>query len=185
MTKILASSPSSKVIPQLQTAGLGGGFWSTWNEGFPPTGGTALGLGTTKLVYGIQLLTQHTIRKITFRIDTAVAASNVVIGLYSQDGNTRYLNTGLIPSTTTGIKVATISPAVVIPAGLYFVFISGDTAGIQVDGVSIAANLAALANQNSIYCGNSANGITGGNAPTTLGAITPSNGAPTLIHFEA
>jgi hypothetical protein len=70
----------------------------------------------TKLVKGI------TLNKISFRVTAVGTAGVLKIGIYSEDGQTQYLDLNTASISTTGEKTTAVS-SVVLPAGNYWFFL--------------------------------------------------------------
>lgn len=100
---------------------------------------------TQNVVYmtPIHIAERTAFTKIGCNVTTAVAASNIHIGLYYVTGgqlSTRIIDTGDISSATTGVKETTIT-STVLEAGTYMAVIQCSGVGVSVNGVTLPALL--------------------------------------------
>ena len=123
-----------------------------------------------------------TINKISCNVTTLSASDKWGFGIYSADGLTKLVDSGVIAPTGTGIKTTTISAVTLFPGVYYFAQgASGTTAAMDYD----ATGNRNVMNASLLRTGLAANAfssVTG--LPSTLGALSNSQRAPMLVFFE-
>jgi len=125
------------------------------------------------------------VNAIAFEVRTLEAAKFMGVGLYSLDGNTKWIDSGALSVATTGVKSTTLGATFYLPPGQYWLAYTSDTAGtLQVSSVANPSG-AALVNAGSLpYYATAANGGSAGVLPATLGALTGTNqGTQTLVRL--
>lgn len=176
----------SQLPTTFESAGIGW-FLAWWGHTSPTTSGTNAGLTTAKLIYSVQVLELITVRKISFKVNTAVAASKVYVALYDSGGTlvTNSSNGGAASTSAVNVTTTLGTPFTISP-GFYYVFIQADTTGVTLDSSGAAAtNLYNLMNANVTRMGTCANGISGAAVPGTLGVLTAAAQAVPFILFES
>lgn len=186
MSDLILQNVPGGLPTTFENAGIG--FFSGWyGQGVPPFGGgSGIGLALSKLIYATTISLPITIRKITFTVNAAVAASKVYVALYDSTGTlVPNSSNGGASGVSTGLVTTTLGTPFTINPGLYYVWVNADTTGITLDGQGSQAGTNNLMNKNVVRMGTSANGITGAAAPATLGVLTAASQGVVNILFEA
>ncbi len=111
------------------------------------------------------------VTKIDILVTTAIAASNCLVGVYDNTGNTLLLTSGAISSAATGVKTTTITTVVLNP-GFYYSAIGCTDSGVGLIGaVNATGNIELLLDTSFGVAGKVANSISGTTLPATLGAF--------------
>lgn len=184
-TDLSGALANSQMPTTFESAGIGY-FNSFWGMAPPATGGSAIAITTAKLVYATQVLYPMTVRKIVFKVNTAVAASKVYIALYNSAGTlvANSSNGGAAGSSIAVVSTTLGTPFTINP-GLYYVFVQADTTGISIDGNGFAANADTILNANAVRVGTATNGISGAAVPGTLGSLAAASNSIPHVLFEA
>lgn len=136
---------------------------------------TSLTSQDTVYVYRIVLPGNISIRYVNWRLDTGVSSGKFGISIYSEDGNTRILDTGPITADigSPGYLSQDLGSQVALTAGTYWLAFSGNSASIQVRALLSPGKYALIGNPSGTpICGTAANASSGGQNPSTLGTIT-------------
>jgi hypothetical protein len=120
------------------------------------------------------LLEQVTFTSASIYCITGAGSGNMYSGIYSYDGNTKYIDTGALDvHSSSQVLRSTSFSAVTLPAGCYWYAWGNDTSvGADISGRDAQNWFNAFVNGITVTFGSAANPISGGHLPTTLGTIT-------------
>jgi hypothetical protein len=137
--------------------------------------GSVMGTSMNQLtVFQFQPLVTFTISKVSARVVTGAANSNVNFGIYDVNGN-KLLDSGAISTASSAVNIsATFASPVKLSAGstYYFAQSSDHTSNTIVAFTNGLPGSANIINLNATRVGQAANGTVAGVMPATLGTIT-------------
>lgn len=175
LTYISANSQweSKPSVPTLQTAGQGAILCPPDFDFSTASASSQMSFGANGLACS-QFICSHTIaiNKVSLKVSSSAAASTGFVGIYSADGNTKLLQAAFDTSST-GVKTTTLGAAVVLHINAVYWYVTSNTDNsVRVSGTSSSGFIGDIVNANSPHLGSSANSVSGGNLPSTLGSIT-------------
>lgn len=181
---LTAGSIAALANPSIATAGQGyfipGGFPLT-------TAPSAQAISTAQQVRCTQfeLDSSWTITKATLTIVGISAASTVTLGIYSADGNTKLIDSGLFDGGTASVQTKTFGAAT-LPKGIYWFAQSASTpTTLTAQTITPNANMLALVNNQTLkHVGLATNVAVSGVLPPTLGSITGASINIVMAAFE-
>lgn len=121
-----------------------------------------------------------TLSKVSYALQTAVAASNFNFGIYDSSGN-KLIDSGAFDGSITTAQTKSFT-AVTLPPGVYY-FVVSETTGGSLQGPIIQMPAATLAKwlgyftATTAFVGTAANATSGNVLPATLGTITAATAA--------
>lgn len=157
----------------------------------PPMTTTTVGFfaANQPLAYATLLPSPMTVRKLTVRVSTGVAATKCYVAIYDASGNkvsgSDFPFIDASASTTT--RTVTLGASIDLPAGMYYIAIAQDTAGVVMVGIggySDVTNQAVL-NTNVGRMVTGANNLSAGVMPSALGVLTNRTGGLQFILLES
>jgi hypothetical protein len=128
-----------------------------------------------------------TVNKIVYNVSTLSASDKWAFGIYSSNGNTKLIDTGVISPTATGTAISiTLGTPVTLPPGeYYFAQTSSGTTALSNFQQINQTIVAVMINTNRARNGLAANASASGVLPSTLGVIsTATLRSPMLVYFE-
>lgn len=163
----------------------------TTEKDITPTGGTftTSASGGTNTVYVIRFTVTRkmTISTVHMSLGTGSVGNNLSFGIYSNDGNTKLVDSGAISTTSTGIKSVTLGSPVTIDAGVYlFAYATQNTTMRYAGFTGLNSTAMDIANADVTVFATAANSASSGSLPSTTGALTPVNSGlnPMWVKFQ-
>lgn len=137
--------------------------------------------GTANQVRVVQFVlpTPVTARKMTVNISTPSAGQSVYVGVYSAAG-AKLLEAALSCATLNGTTTTLASP-VTLAAGTYFYAYSASNTTCAITGVPLGTSFANMMQKNAVRLATSANLVSGGVMPATLGTLASSSPSTTPV----
>jgi hypothetical protein len=172
------------MLPLTQTGGSGGGVaFPTFAYLMSPTiflSSPSTGASISVSNLGINHLglclviapTNIPITTATINVVTPQSGAKINVGIYSLDGNTKYLDAVIAASSANAQSVTGLS--FTFQAGqAYYIAVSSDTAGVVLSGAQLGTptQFMLATTANPIY-GSAANTTSGNVMPSTLGTVT-------------
>ena len=152
------------------------------------TTSTASPAGANNQVHVILFVLQYaiTVNKLVYYVSTSNASDKWAYGIYSSDGNTKLIDSGVISPTSAGPFSITLGTPVTLPPGeYYFAETSSGTTAQSPFYVENTSYVIPMANLNRSRNALAANASVAGVLPATLGALnTGTNRSPLLVLFE-
>lgn len=180
------------VAADLPNFGALGGFFGGIDGIYGPGSATISTAGPSALANNVHVFLfvvayTITINKIVYNVATLSASDKWAFGIYSSDGNTKLIDSGVISPTATNTALSiTLGTPVTLPPGEYYFAqtASGTTALSSFQQTNTAA-VPPMVNKNRNRIGLAANASAAGVLPSTLGAIsTATLRSPMLVYFE-
>lgn len=128
-----------------------------------------------------------TVNKIVYNVATLSASDKWAFGIYSSDGNTKLIDSGVISptATNTALSITLGSPVTLAPGEYYFAQTSSGITALSTYQLINANAIPPMMNKNRNRTGIAANASVAGVLPATLGAInTATVRSPMLVYFE-
>lgn len=120
--------------------------------------------------------------KITFEVTTTVGSSLVDVGIYDAAGTTKLVSTGAVDTSTGTFKSTSISPAVTLAPGVYYLAVTSNDTTVQLRRISGDSNVQNSLNNNTVKkAGTATNSSTSGVLPSSLGS--PAIGTAASVNF--
>lgn len=116
-----------------------------------------------------------TVNSIHFNIAVAVAGGLCSVGIYSDDGNTLLIDSGVKSTTSTGLASTTLAAPVTLAPGWYWIAYTCDNASSAISGASGSTAVSPVLNGATTHVGAAANTSSAGVLPATLGTISASS----------
>jgi hypothetical protein len=193
-TDLAGTIAASQALDTGTSAGSGY-FWGGMGliSGFGCVEGTAALSNTSDngiRAVRFNLISAQTVRKISFAISTAVAATTGIVGIWDATGTTKYLDSGAVATTSAVVVGSTITPVLLAPGSYLMAY--GATKGTVVARSFSAPDVTGATTQwpgimnfnvaRLISCGNT---LSAGAFPATLGTLTASAFNMPMILFES
>jgi len=163
----------------------------TTEKDITPVGGTfsTSATGGTNTVYVIRftLSRKLTVTTVHMSVGTGSVGNNLSFGIYSNDGNTKLVDSGAISTTSTGIKSVTLGSPVTLDAGVYlFAYATQNTTMRYAGFTALNSTAMDIANATVTVFATAANSASSGAIPSTTGALTPVNSGlnPMWVKFQ-
>lgn len=121
------------------------------------------------------------VASVHFSVNTTNAGSNVAIGVYSADGNTKHIDSGPVSGATTGVKSVTLGSPVTLPSGFYWFAWTATDSTVRLSAIQTTLPWYSILIGGSLQEGKGANASSSGNLPSTLGAIGTTGQTPVPI----
>jgi hypothetical protein len=122
----------------------------------------------------LYLPTRITVNSIHFNVATPSAGGLCSVGVYSDDGNTKLIDSGAQSTTAGGLVSATLGAAVTLGPGWYWLAYTSDNATSAITGQAAATAQNNVLNGGTAQVGAAANASSAGVLPSTLGTVTAS-----------
>lgn len=129
------------------------------------------------MLYGI------TISRVVFNVGGGSNGTLFSFAIYSANGNTKIVDSGVYTVSGTGVQTKTITPVSLVAGTTYF-FAQTTNSAVNITGNSIGSingNVLATVNANATRSGTAANPSVSGAMPATLGALSADNVANTFV----
>lgn len=121
------------------------------------------------------------VNSIVFSVSGASAGGNCSAGIYSADGGTLLIDSGVQSSAGARVVGTTLSGAVALPPGFYWVAFTADNTATSVEAVVSTVGFAGVLNYSAAQMGYAVNPSAGGALPPTLGGVVASKvGVPVV-----
>jgi hypothetical protein len=156
----------------LETADQGYLFLPSVGVMFRGTSQSIVGSNNQVRAFQFVLPFRLTVSDVQFRVTAAYANREVGIGIYSADGNTLLVDTGVVSAASAGLKKATLSTPVTLAPGPYWYAWTSDYNAVKLTSTFADSTFDSLFSDTNPQMGTAANAGSEGVLPATLGAIT-------------
>jgi hypothetical protein len=179
--------PANGATNNVTVSGQGYVLWPSITDFFAGSGGiTASGGAGGTVRCGLMMLDRAiTLTKMTVNVTTAVNTNKIYLGIYNAAGTTLLVQGTITMTASTGVYTATVSSTSLTPGAYWWAF-STDNVSVVMTGNNNPSGSGGLAvmNANTVIWGFSANSLSGGVLPASLGTVTANAAVLPLVKLE-
>ena len=150
-----------------------------------PSATSTAGIGSANQVrvFRFYLAADLTVNRIAFRFG-AQSGNNCAVGVYSDDGNTKLIDSGAIAIVANTLSDIALGAPVALTAGHYWLAYTMDNTTPTIHVVTLATAIRTVLNATTVQTGTAANASASAVLPATLGAITSADVSVPVVKLQ-